>query len=58
MISQVAEAVVSLFQLDSYQKNEHCHHHQILFLPLFFFFFLEMSLHAELTADVFVLAVP
>lgn len=58
MISQVAEAVVSLFQLDSYQKNEHCHHHQSLFFLLFFFFFLEMSLHAELTADVFVLAVP
>ena len=35
-IPQVAKATVSLFQLDSYHKNEHCHHNQSLF---FFFSF-------------------
>lgn len=58
MISYVAKATDSLFQLDSYHKNERCHHHQSLFFPLFFFFFFKMSLHAELTADASGLVVP
>lgn len=43
---QVAKATISLFQLGSYLRNDHCHHHGSLFFLLFSFLFL-MSVPAD-----------